>query len=310
MTAPPLVVEVERSGLVESTHLVDVAIVAAGGAIVAAAGDRETITYLRSTAKPVQASVCLDAGWPATADDAVAIACASHNGEPAHLDAVRRVLSAAGLSEDDLLCPPALPRDPTAASEPARIFHNCSGKHAAMLATAALNGWSRRDYRVEDLPLQRAVADRLSALAGRVPRAVGIDGCGVPTFAYALEDAARIFSSLPADAPRAVAAMRAHPFLVAGTGRLCTAVLGSVPGVVIKVGAEGMFCGVLIDQGVGFALKARDGAVRAAEAAAVMTLQFLRVVPDEVPANLAPAPVLGGGAPVGTLRIRGELSHS
>ena len=101
--------------------------------------------------------------------------------------------------------------------------------------------------------------------------------------------------------------MRAQPYLVAGTGRLCTAVLESVPGVVIKVGAEGMFCGALTEEGVGFALKARDGAARGAEAAALETLRFLGA---DVPADLAPAPVLGGAGPVGSLRIRGELIRS
>lgn len=309
MTSAPLVVEVERSGLVESTHLVDVAVVGSDGERVAAAGDPEIISYLRSTAKPVQAAVCLEAGWEPSSDHAIAIACASHNGEPAHITAVRAILDAAGLSEDDLLCPEALPRTPATASRPERILHNCSGKHAAMLATASRNGWPLRAYRDEDHPLQRRVAERLAGLAGGPARALGVDGCGVPTFAYRLDDAARIFASLRVTAPRSVAAMRAHPFLVAGSDRLCSAVLASVPGVVIKVGAEGMFCGALLEEDVGFALKVRDGAVRAAKAAAVRTLQFLGAVPADPPDDLAPAPVLGGGAPVGTVRVRGELSR-
>ena len=307
MITPPLVVEVERSGLVESSHLVDVAVVGSDGTNIAGAGDGSTIAYLRSTAKPIQAAVCLDAGWTPPDEEAIAIASASHNGETAHLAAVRRTLEAAGLSEEDLRCPAAFPRPPAAAALATPIFHNCSGKHAAMLATASANGWELPSYRSADHPLQRAVAERLAALAGPPARGVGVDGCGVPTFAYRLDEAARSFSRLPSEAPRAVDAMRAHPFLVAGTARLCTAVLETVPDVLIKVGAEGMFCGALIGEGVGFALKARDGAVRAAEAAALTTLRFLGA---DVPAGLAPAPVLGGGSSVGELRMRGELTRS
>lgn len=308
MTAAPLVVEVERSGLVESTHLVDVAVVGLDGGTIATAGDPGTIAYLRSTAKPVQAAVCLEAGWEPPTQEAVAIACASHNGEPPHLAAVGAILMAAGLDESDLRCPPALPREPHA-RQAKTILHNCSGKHAAMLATAAANGWPLDDYRADEHPLQRAVAARLAALAGRPALAVGVDGCGVPTFAYRLDEAARVFAQLRQTTPDAVSAMRAHPFLVAGTGRVCTAVLELVPDVVVKVGAEGMFCGVVLTEGVGFALKARDGALRAAEATLIETLRSLDALPEDRPAALAPTPVLGGSAPVGTLRIRGELTR-
>ncbi len=306
MTAPPLVVEVERSGLVESTHLVDVAIVSRGGEVEASAGVADTLAYLRSTAKPIQAAVCIDAGWKPPDEECVAVACASHNGEPAHLAVVERILAAADLDESELRCPPAHPREQFA-REPKPILHNCSGKHAAMLATAVANDWPRDDYRAPDHPLQRAVAELLATLAGKPAETIGVDGCGVPTFAYRLQDAARVFAGIEEAAPYPVSAMRAHPFLVAGTGRLCTAVLDAVPAVVVKVGAEGMFCGAFINAGMGFALKARDGAMRGAEAAVLETLRFLGA---DVPTGLAPPPVLGGGLPVGTFRVRGKLSRS
>jgi L-asparaginase II len=306
VTPAPLVVEVERSGLVESTHFVDVAVVGSGGEVVATAGEPATVAYLRSTAKPFQATVCIDAGWKAPDDECVAVACASHNGEPAHVAVVRRILAAAGLDESSLRCPPVHPRD-VVVSEPESIFHNCSGKHAAMLATAAANSWPLDDYRSVDHPLQRAVAERLTTLAGLPATRVGVDGCGVPTFAYRLQDTARIFARLRKITPDSVRAMRAHPFLVAGTNRMCTAVLDAVPGVVIKIGAEGMFCGSLLDEGMGFALKVRDGAVRAADAA---VLETLRTLGAAVPETLAPALVLGGGRPVGRLRVRGKLIGS
>jgi L-asparaginase II len=305
--AAPLTVTVERSGLIESTHHVDVAVVAESGALIARAGAVETVAYLRSTAKPIQAGVCLENGWEPSTEEAIAVACASHSGEREHVNVVRGILETAGLREETLRCPAAFPREPATAPSPQPIFHNCSGKHAAMLATCVANGWPLDDYPAEGHPLQRAVGDRLAVLAGRRARAVGIDGCGVPTFAYRLDEAAHAFAALPSEAPRCFDAMRAHPFLVAGTRRLCTAVLDSVPGVVIKVGAEGMFCGALLRESVGFALKARDGAVRAAEAAALATLRLLDVA---VPDGLQPVPVLGGGVPVGAITVRGEFSRA
>jgi L-asparaginase II len=312
----PLVVEVERSGLVESTHLVDVAVAASDGTRVASAGDPETVAYLRSSAKPIQAAVCLDARWQPPSEEQLAVACASHNGEPAHLAAVRVTLAAAGLDEDALRCPASWPLSPEVAagvSEPSRILHNCSGKHAAMLATCVVNGWPLDDYRALTHPLQRAISQRVEALAGRPSRAVGVDGCGVPTFALTLAEAARAFAALAAGGTdtgvEALEAMSAHPFLVAGTGRLCTAVLKALPGIVVKAGAEGIFCGVLGMGGTGIALKSRDGTGRARDAAAVATLRLLNAW-DVMPESLAPfldAPVTGGGEPVGSVRVRGDV---
>ena len=200
MSATPLVVEVERSGLVESAHLVDVVVVSREGSVVASAGEPATIAYLRSTAKPVQAAVCIDAGWKPPNEEAVAIACGSHNGEPPQVAVVRSTLEAGFLDESELRCPPAHPRAGPA-GDPQPIFHNCSGKHAAMLATAVVNDWPRDSYRASDHPLQHAVAERLSSLAGKPAESVGVDGCGVPTFAYRLQDAARIFALLKESAP-------------------------------------------------------------------------------------------------------------
>lgn len=308
----PLVVEVERSGLVESTHLVDVAVVRSDGDLVASAGDPGTVGYLRSAAKPIQAAVCLETGWSPPGEDAVAVSCASHNAEPKHVEAVRAILAAAGVAEEDLRCPLAMPRAPQTAAAPKRIFHNCSGKHAAMLATAAANGWAVDDYRGREHRLQQIVAARVALLAGATARLVGVDGCGVPTFAFSLVEAARIFGALPEDAPRPVAAMRRHPFLVAGTDRFCTAVIESLPGVLVKTGAEGIMCGSLVERRVGFAVKARDGAARAAEAATVRVLQKLDALggePERLHSFLNP-PVMGGGRPVGVVAVRGDLNRA
>lgn len=315
MTTAPLVVEVERSGLIESSHLVDVAVVDAGGRLTASAGDPGTVAYLRSSAKPVQAAACLGSGWLPAGVEQIAIACGSHNGEPEHLRAARVTLETAGVEEAALRCPaawPSRPEDAAGAGAPSPIFHNCSGKHAAMLATATANGWPLDDYRDPDHPMQRAVSGLLERLAGR-PAGTGVDGCGVPTFAFPLSGAAGLLLSLDGAAPRVLDAMRAEPFLVAGTGRLCTAVMTSAPAVAMKIGAEGLACGVIRDRGVGFALKTRDGTQRAREVATVAVLRMLGAVNDRVNDALAlhaDPPVTGGGARVGAVTVRGDLQRA
>jgi L-asparaginase II len=307
----PLVVEVERSGLVESVHLVDVAVADVRGRMLAWAGEPATVAYLRSSAKPVQATVCLEAGWKPSRDWQIAIACASHNGEPEHVEAARSILAGAGLDASALRCPPARPVAPEAGTlGPDPIYHNCSGKHAAMLATCSARGWTLDEYPAGEHPLQRAVAERVASLAGASPRAVGVDGCGVPTFALTLAESATAFARLPANAPAATAAMRAHPFLVAGTGRLCTAVMSSLAGVILKIGAEGIACAALPESGIGFALKARDGAPRGRETAVVAVLEMLGMLSEPQPESLASfgrPPVSGGGETVGAVRWRGSL---
>jgi len=312
----PLVVEVERSGLIESTHLVDVAVTRADGELVARAGEPGTVAYLRSSAKPVQALACIENGWRAPGQEQVAIACASHNGEPRHVETIRATLSSAGIPEDALRCPaawPFLPESAAAVDRPTPILHNCSGKHAAMLATAKVNGWTLEDYRAAEHPMQRAVAALVERLAGARVRHTGVDGCGVPTFAFSLTESARIFVRLADDGREVLDAMAGDPFLVAGTGRLCTAVMTALPGVVIKIGAEGLSCGVLRDQNLAFALKSRDGTQRARDVATVTVLEALGSVSDDVPDVLAPhaAPkVLGGGEQVGSVRCTGALKRA
>jgi L-asparaginase II len=303
-SSEPLVVEVVRTGLVESTHLVDVAVTDADGALVAWAGEPETVAYLRSVAKPIQATVCMELGWEPPGEPQLALACASHNGEQPHVEAVRVTLAAAGLTEDDLLCP---------AGAQGRIYHNCSGKHAAMLATTVANGREPPTYLEWDNDIHRTVRSRVDELAGGPARAVGKDGCGVPTFAFTLAETARIYASLPMAAPGALEAMRAHPYLVAGAARICTSVMSSVPDVVLKVGAEGLMCGALLDRGQGFALKARDGAARGREIATVRVLEMLgvlgRVSPDRILKDIMPRVLPEPGAKP-ELRCRGELKQA
>jgi L-asparaginase II len=286
----PLVVEAVRGTLVESRHLVDVAVVDAAGSLMAGAGDPTSVAYLRSAAKPVQATACVELGWSPPGAEQLAVACASHNGEPAHLEAVRKTLAAAGLGEDALRCP---------AERGARINHNCSGKHAAMLAATVANGWDPDGYLNPDGEIHRAVRAALETLAGSPSRSVATDGCGVPTFAFTLAEAAVMFARLPARAAGAIASMRAHPFLVAGSGRICTVTMARTPGLVMKVGAEGLLCGVLIERGTAFAVKTRDGAARGREIATLEVLDHLGVIDApgsaRVIAEIAPRLFVGAG---------------
>jgi L-asparaginase II len=304
----PLVVDVIRSGVRESLHFVDVAVVDGDGRLVAWAGDPEQPAAYRSSSKPIQARVSLDAGWAPSDARALAIACASHNGEPEHVEAVRALLAGAGLDESVLRCPADVPMYlPAVMGVKARapIYHNCSGKHAAMVAACAASGWPLETYLLEDHPLQAGVRSMIEALIGPVGEPL-VDGCGVPTYVAPLRALAR--GLLAIDDGAEAAAMREHPFLVGGTGRFDTDLMTAVPQALIKSGAEGLAC--LSVGGLGIATKARDGAARARGPAVMVVLEQLGLVPEGlVPAHREP-PVLGRGEPVGVVRARGTLERA
>jgi L-asparaginase II len=307
----PLVVEVVRSGTVESSHLVDVAVVGARGELIASAGDARISAAFRSSAKPMQCRVALEAGWEPRDERHVAIACASHNGEPAHVEQVRAVLADAGVSEDALACPPDLPGYIPAmldARTKRRVYHNCSGKQAAMLAACVAAGWPLAGYLDPHHPLQQRVYASMVSLLGLEP-VVLVDGCGAPTFAGPLDAFARAFRAM--DGGREAAAMRAHPFLVGGTDRFDTDLMNAAPHLLVKSGAEGLTC--VAAPGYGIALKARDGDVRgrARGPSVVGVLRALGLLDDAALGSLgahAEPPVLGGGAPVGSVRLRAPFA--
>jgi L-asparaginase II len=203
--------------------------------------------FFRSALKPIQAIPFAD-GYDDLGDDELAIACASHNAEPAQLEAVRKVLARAAASVEDLELglQPGRPEG--------KLGHNCSGKHAGMLAACRAHGWPLHQYRDRSHPLQRRIAE----LAGRAD-AVVADGCGVPTFAMALSRMAEVFAGTP---PRIAAAMRARPELVGGEGSTDTELMRLLPGWIAKGGAEGLLCALSPD-GVGWAFKVEDGNTRA-----------------------------------------------
>ena len=313
---PIPLVRVVRSGVTEATHLGSVAVVDADGTLVASAGDATRVTFARSSMKPLQAAVSLSLVGHELSDGEVAVMCASHNAEPAHLAAVDSLLGRAGVGRDALQTPPGLPLDAQTARTvegPAPVLHNCSGKHAGMLLACRRRGFELESYRDDAHPLQQSVLDAVHTLAGE-PVAVGIDGCGVPVHALPLAAVARLFAGLLEGrvdgAARAVEAMRAEPYLVAGRDRICTAVMQRVPDVIVKVGAEGLICAALIGRGLGVAIKVEDGASRAADPALVHALRLLDgMEEDPALARYAAPPVLGGGATVGHLVADFDLAR-
>ena len=307
-----ILAEVVRSGFVESVHHGSVVVLDAAGGVVAAAGDVTSPFFPRSANKPLQTVGMLRAGLRTAEPADLALISGSHFGEPFHVARARQILATAGLDESALRCPASLPlsedereivlRDGGAATP---ILMNCSGKHAGMLATCVVNGWSLEDYRDAKHPLQVALAAAVSELAGEPIAATGIDGCGAPVFAISLTALARGFQRLveapPTSFERLVAdTMRADPELVAGTGEDDTRLMREVPGLLAKGGAEGVLAVAV--EGVGaVAIKVADGAMRARMPVAVSALRRLGVsapVPDE----LATVPVLGGGLRVGEVR--------
>jgi L-asparaginase II len=254
----PTVVEVRRGGVVEARHRVHAVAVRDGG-IVSAAGDARLVSFLRSSAKPLQA-LPLARARPDLDDRLLAIACASHHAAPEHLEAVRDLLAAVPASEDELHCGSQEGRPPVA------LHHNCSGKHAGMLALCRAHGWPGDGYWRAEHPLQRALHAEVAA-AAELPEdevATAIDGCSVLTFGLSLARAAWAWSRLERldGGAQAAAAMRAHPQLIGGERSLDTRLMRALPGWVAKGGAEGLFTCVSPD-GVGYALKVEDGNQRA-----------------------------------------------
>jgi L-asparaginase II len=251
-----LTVIVRRAGVVEARHRIH-AVAVEDGAVIAEAGDSGLVCFMRSSSKPLQAVPLAQARADVDARD-LAIASASHLADPAQLHAVRALLAKAPATEDELECGPA--GDP-----PRKLNHNCSGKHAGMLALCRANGWRSEGYRLEGHRAQRAM-HAVHAEAAEVPEddiATGVDGCGVVTYALPLERMAHAFSrleQLDGGAPVAEA-MRTHPELIRGPSATDTRLMKALPGWIAKGGAEGLLCAA--GGGVGVAIKAEDGNGRA-----------------------------------------------
>ena len=303
--------QVTRSGRVESLHTGHAVIVDPDGTVVLSWGSPQDAYFPRSSNKPLQAAGMVESGLDLF-DEQLAIAAASHNGEDFHLDTVRAILADGGLSEADLRNSPALPIGAQAQAAwlaaghgPCALTQNCSGKHAAMLRTAVALGTTTCDYLDPDHPVQRAALAGIERLSGERAAALGIDGCGAPVAAISLVGLARALGRMvragdDTAAGRVARAMSAHPQYVGGTGRDVTGFMRAVPGAIAKDGAEGVHVLALPD-GHAAALKLSDGSERARAAVVVALLCRLGIDDEGVLAASGPAPVLGGGVPVGAV---------
>ncbi|MQY24681.1 asparaginase [Nocardia aurantia] len=309
-------VEVVRSGFRECVHRGSLVILGPDREPVVELGEVHLPIYPRSTNKPMQAITLLRNGFEPIDDAETAIATASHFGEPDHIALVRRLLDRFGLTEAQLACPPDLPyaerarAEALAGHDPAdaarSIYMNCSGKHAAMLATCVINGWPTTGYPDPAHPLQQAVTATIADLTGEPETDLGIDGCGLPIVPVSLTNLARAYAEIVTAAPdsperRVADAVRAHPRVISGTGGPDLLTMRATPGLLCKIGADGVHAGALPD-GRAFAYKIDDGHDRARMPLTQAILHRMGVSWTETHAELAAPPVLGGGARVGVVR--------
>ena len=318
----PVVAELVRSGFVEGRHHGSVVALAAHGGVDWAVGTVGAPVLPRSCNKPVQALAMVRLGLELP-PELLALACASHSGEPFHVDGVRKILAAAGLDESALQTPPGYPLDDAAMEEVLRaggarapILMNCSGKHAAMLATCVANGWDTATYLAPDHPLQQGIRATFAELTGEPIAAEAVDGCGAPLLSASLVGLATAFRRIalgldghgrPDDAAAHVAeAIRSHPEWVSGTRRDERDLLAAIPGAIGKAGAEACYA-VALPDGRAFALKVDDGAARARPVLMAAALRRSGVdgepgVDGDAVRRTGQAPLLGGGRPVGEIR--------
>ena len=260
--AEPIRVTVLRGDTVESAHRVH-AVAVRNGQVVASAGDPDLATFMRSAAKPIQA-LPLSRAREDLDDRDLAIASASHLADDAQLEAVRALLAKAPATEDDLECGPF---------EGSKLKHNCSGKHAGMLALCRAEGWPTQGYRLFEHPCQQAALAEIERLAGTDEIATAVDGCGVVTFALPLTKIAIAFGGVGG---RVADAMRAHPELIRGPRAADTNLMQAFPGWIAKGGAEALICAASPD-GLSLALKVEDGTQRALRPALGAFLNELRL---------------------------------
>lgn len=300
----------DRSGLTEQYHAGAVAVADRSGSVVAAVGDITRPFFIRSSAKPFQAYAATSAGveLPPTH---LAIAASSHSGDPVHVAIVDDILQRYGLGETDLQCPPARPflaadRRLAASGDvgPSARYHNCSGKHAALLAACVVAGWDTESYLSAGHPLQESIASVMAEVTGDAVGPPGVDGCGLPVWRVTVAGLARAFAALENDARFSAvrSAMARYPMLVSGEGR-GDALIGRWTGGAAKGGAAGCM-GVAV-AGYGIGAKAWTGSAEVAAMGATLGLDWLGVMPPAIANGLegvARPVVLGGGEEVGRFR--------
>ncbi|WP_104089089.1 asparaginase [Arthrobacter sp. GMC3] len=306
----PLAVQT-RGDMVESVHFGSLVAIAATGETVVTRGEPDARIYPRSALKPLMAVAMLRAGLDITVEQ-LALASASHSGAADHQRVATEILSDAGLVPENLRNSTDLPYGVAEREQwlrnghgPTQLAQNCSGKHAALLATCVVNGWPLDTYLDPAHPLTALIRDTVAELTGQELTEISTDGCGTEVFALSLTGMARAFSTLVAAAPgtperRVADAMRAYPAMVAGENRDVSALMEAVPGLLAKDGFEGIQLIALAD-GAAVALKISDGGDRARMPSAVPALVALGVNPALL-GRFNNLNVLGGGRPVGSLQ--------
>lgn len=308
-----------RNDQLESLHHGVLVILNRRGDIQVAVGDCQTAIFPRSCLKPLQAYSMVSNGLQLP-DESLALVCASHNGTAQHLEGVKKILHSIGLDESALANTPDLPLGQTEAEEALRVGkkrtslqQNCSGKHAGMLATCQARNWpSDATYLSSSHPLQVQITASIEFLSGESVTTIGIDGCGAPTHALSLIGLARAFRYIATQqddqTARAVfRSMTTHPDMVGGPGHVTTRLMQSVPGLLAKDGAEGVFA-LSMSDGRSMALKVADGANRVRPPLIRAALQTMGVDVDDIDSEIFESPVLGHGERVGEVRIVGEAA--
>ena len=300
-----------RSGVDESVHFGAVVCLGPTGAIEFAAGNPHALVYPRSSTKPMQALAMVRSGLDLPSE-LLALVCASHDGTPLHTDAARRILGTVGLDESALLNTASMPLDAASEREliragvaPSPITMNCSGKHSGMLATCVHQRWSLTDYLQQEHPLQLAITHAVDDVAGERHTHIGTDGCGAPAHMISMLGLARSFAAIASGragtaGERVYEAMTSHPQMVGGERRDVTQLMRTIPGLMAKDGADGVFAGALPD-GRAVAVKIADGGDRARPPVMLAALTALDIDVDAA-AALVQAPILGHGKPVGEVR--------
>jgi L-asparaginase II len=311
---------VERSGFIESRHAGAAVVLSADGEVIARHGNADALILPRSSLKPLQAVACITAGAVLEGEQ-LALSTASHTGTDRHANTVRDMLTAGGLTEDDLGCPPAWPSDTATRDEmvrehgePARVRMNCSGKHAAMLRACVATGWATDGYLDVAHPLQAHIREVIERLTGEKVAHTAIDGCGAPVYALTLTGLTRSIHRIGTASDRSpfalhrvagslVRAVRENPWTIEGPGRPDTVATEKL-GVFTKGGAEGVMV-MVAPNGTTVGLKMLDGASRASTIVAATLLARAGAVSESDVADLAaalPLSVLGGGSEVGVIR--------
>jgi L-asparaginase II len=311
MHAGEILVEVVRNEMVESVHDGHLLILDSSGKDLLRIGDVDQLIYPRSAVKSLQASAMLRAGLKVSGEQ-LALACASHAGSRAHLDVALSTLRSVGLDESALRNTPDKPLDPAERAAwgdkaPTSLAANCSGKHSAMVATCAVNGWNLETYKSPEHPLQIAIAAEFEKLSGEKITKVGVDGCGAALFAISLRALATAVRNLTlSNEPihqEVVNACRNNPIMVSGVGRLPTLLMQKVSGLFVKDGAEGVMI-MSTPKGEVIVWKMSDGSQRGNSPLSVATLSHLGITVDLEREN-----VMGDGRVVGEIRASKLVRH-